>query len=236
MTHFTTWNLRTGQLETRYTHIDNGIEWRNSFRVSTAVNLTTEGVLEPFEIFPGVVVPVGTYDHAEGQTRIATNQGAPVSFGALCHRRWILWRRPHALGPEVSLRVGEAFNSQLTWSTNYIRLPGGSFRTNLGSLRGNYSLRRGCSSKAGANTTIERTSGRPTSVRDSLRRQQRSVRRLQRYAGARVRSTDRCRTNAHAEIQPIVRPAQLKLLNGGPLVSWSGGRLARARNLDTLGF
>ena len=140
VTHFTILNFRTGQLETRYTHIDNGIEWRNSYRVSTAVNLTTEGVLEPFEIFPGVVVPVGTYDHAEGQMRFTTNQGAPVSFGLFAIVGGFFGGDRTQLGPEVSLRVGEAFNSQLTWSTNDISLPGGSFRTNLGSLRVNYSF------------------------------------------------------------------------------------------------
>ena len=60
--HYTIWNFVTGQQETQYTHLDNGIEWRNGYQVSTGVNLTKEGVLEPFEIFPGVTVPVDTYD------------------------------------------------------------------------------------------------------------------------------------------------------------------------------
>ena len=140
VTHFTTWNFQTGQVETQYTHIDNGIEWRNGYRLSTGVNLTTEGVLEPFEIFPGVIVPVETYEHAEGQARINTNRGAPVSVGVFAIVGGFFGGDRRQVGPEFSLRAGEAFNTQVVWSYNDIDLPGGAFTTNLGSLRVNYSF------------------------------------------------------------------------------------------------
>ena len=44
------------------------------------------------------------------------------------------------MGPRVDARVGEAFNTQLAWDRNDIDLPGGSFVTNLGRLRVNYSF------------------------------------------------------------------------------------------------
>ena len=138
--HYTIWNFVTGQQETQYTHLDNGIEWRNGYQVSTGVNLTKEGVLEPFEIFPGVTVPVDTYDHTEAIIRFNTNRGAPVSFTFRATVGGFFGGDRVQMGPEVSLRAGETFNAQLSWSRNDIDLPGGAFVTNLGSVRLNYSF------------------------------------------------------------------------------------------------
>ena len=138
--HFTIWNFVTGQQETQYTHLDNGIEWRNGYQVSTGVNLTKEGVLEPFEIFPGVTVPVDTYDHAEAIMRFNTNQGAPISFAFRATVGGFFGGDRVQMGPEVSMRTGQTFNAQLSWSRNDIDLPGGAFVTNLGTVRLNYSF------------------------------------------------------------------------------------------------
>ena len=138
--HYTIWNFVTGQQETQYTHLDNGIEWRNGYQVSTGVNLTKEGVLEPFEIFPGVTVPVDTYDHTEAVMRFNTNRGAPVSFTFRATVGGFFGGDRVQMGPGVSMRAGETFNAQLSWSRNDIDLPGGAFVTNLGSVRLNYSF------------------------------------------------------------------------------------------------
>ena len=138
--HYTIWNFVTGQQETQYTHLDNGIEWRNGYQVSTGVNLTKEGVLEPFEIFPGVTVPVDTYDHAEAIMRFNTNQGAPISFTFRATVGGFFGGERVQMGPEVSMRTGQPFNAQLSWSRNDIDLPGGAFVANLGTVRLNYSF------------------------------------------------------------------------------------------------
>ena len=138
--HYTIWNFVTGQQETQYTHIANGIEWRNGYQVSTGVNLTKEGVLKPFEIFPGVTVPVDTYDHAEAIMRFNTNQGAPISFTFRATVGGFFGGDRVQMGPEVTMRTGQTFNAQLSWSRNDIDLPGGAFVTNLGTVRLNYSF------------------------------------------------------------------------------------------------
>ena len=38
------------------------------------MNVTTEGVVDAFEISDGVIVPAGTYDHTEGQLVFFTNR------------------------------------------------------------------------------------------------------------------------------------------------------------------
>jgi len=53
-----------GFQESGFMHFDSHWEWRSGYEVHTGVNLTREGLRQPFEIYPGVVVPPGTYDLA----------------------------------------------------------------------------------------------------------------------------------------------------------------------------
>ena len=130
----------TGQVESDWIHLDNTMEWRNGFWASTALNLTTEGVFEPFEIFPGVVVPAERYDHAEAQLRFRTDQGAPLSLEFFSVFGGLFGGRRSTVGPRLSLRLGERFNTQVSWDRNDLDLPGGAFVTNLSRLRLNYSF------------------------------------------------------------------------------------------------
>ena len=142
----------TGRVESDWIHLDNTMEWRNGFWASTALNLTTEGVLEPFAIFPGVVVPADRYDHAEAQLRFRTDQGAPVSLEFFSVLGGLFGGRRATVGPRLSLRLGERFNTQVSWDRNDLDLPGGAFVTNLcrgcastTRSRPGYSSRRWCS-------------------------------------------------------------------------------------------
>ena len=130
----------TGQVESDWIHLDNTMEWRNGFWASMALNLTTEGVFEPFQIFPGVVVPADRYDHAEAQLRFRTDQGAPVSLEFFSVFGGLFGGRRSTVGPRLSLRLGERFNTQVSWDRNDLDLPGGAFVTNLSRLRLNYSF------------------------------------------------------------------------------------------------
>jgi len=138
--HFTIWNFVTGQQESQYTHIDNAIEWENGYEVSTALNLTKEGVLEPFEIFPDLIVPMGSYPHSETQLRFNTNRGAPVSLRLETVIGGFFGGNRLLMGPRLNVRAGETFNVQLAWDYNDIHLPAGSFETNLVRLRVSYSF------------------------------------------------------------------------------------------------
>ena len=116
------------------------MEWRNGFWLSTALNLTTEGVLEPFAIFPGVIIPVGRYEHAEAQLRVRTDSGAPVSFEIFSVIGGFFGGNRTQVRPQVNMRVGETFNTQVAWERIDIDVPGAAFVTNLASLRANYSF------------------------------------------------------------------------------------------------
>lgn len=140
ISHYTVFDFGTGWQETQFTHIDNHIEWRNGYEIHTGVNVTREGVFEPFEIFPGVVVPIGRYDHAEAQIAGNTNLGAPISGNFNAIVGGLFGGHRVTVTPSVAARMGETFNALLEWSYNDLDLPGGHFTTNLIRLRTSYSF------------------------------------------------------------------------------------------------
>ena len=140
VSHNTIWNFETGQQESQFTHIDTHWEWQNGYEVHTGLNIFKEGVLTSFEIFPDVIVPVGTYDHAEAQLVANTNRGAPVSASVYAIFGGFFGGDRVQVRPRASMRVGEAFNAQVSWTYNDVNLPVGSFVANLGRLRLNYSF------------------------------------------------------------------------------------------------
>jgi len=133
------WNFE-GFQETGFLHLDAHWEWRNAYQLHTGVNFTREGVTEPFEIYPGVIVPPGTYDNSEAQLVFFTDQGAPASFEIRSHIGGFFGGDRISLTPSFNFRIGDTFNAELSWNYNDIDLPEGAFRTNLGRLRLSYSF------------------------------------------------------------------------------------------------
>ena len=138
--HNTVWDFETGLHETQFTHIDSHWEWENGHEIHAGMNISREGVFVPFEIFPGVIVPPGVYNDMEAQLVAQTNRGAPFHVTLNSNIGGFFGGDRVRLSPSVSMRVGETLNAQLRWDWNDIDLPGGSFITNLGSLRVSYSF------------------------------------------------------------------------------------------------
>jgi hypothetical protein len=133
------WNQQ-GVQETGFMHTDAHWEFRSGHEFHSGFNLTRQGVTVPFDIFPGITVPIGTYDHAEVQPVFFTNEAAPVSirmegmFGGFfggSRRQW---------SPSVRVRLGDTFDGQIGLSRNDIDLPWGEFSTNLWRSRVSYSF------------------------------------------------------------------------------------------------
>ena len=140
VSHNTVFDFDTGLQETQFTHIDNHLEWRNGYEIHTGMNVTREGVFEPFEIFPGVMVPPARYDHSEAQIAGNTNLGAPVSANFNTIVGGLFGGKRVTITPSIAARAGEAFNAMFEWSYNDLELPGGHFSTNLIRLRTSYSF------------------------------------------------------------------------------------------------
>ena len=129
-----------GFQETGFWHIDQHWELNNGYEFHTGVNLTREGVVDPFLISPGIEVPAGTYDHAEVQLVFQTNQGAPVYGRLQVTRGGFFGGTRVGVSPQVRVRVGETFNTELSWDRNDVDLEAGAFVTNLARARVSYSF------------------------------------------------------------------------------------------------
>jgi Domain of unknown function (DUF5916) len=133
------WGL-DGFQETGFMHLDNHWQFRDSTEIHTGMNLTREGVRTPFEIYPGVVVPPGTYDHAEAQLVAMSNQGAPISISMRATIGGFFGGDRVTLNPTLRMRAGDALTTQLDYQRNNINLPWGKFVTNLVRARVSYSF------------------------------------------------------------------------------------------------
>jgi hypothetical protein len=133
------WGL-DGFQETGFLHLDNHWQFRDSTEIHTGMNLTREGVRTPFAIYPGIIVPPGTYDHAEAQLVAMTNQGRPFSVSLRTTIGGFFGGDRLALNPTIRMRAGDALTTQIDYQRNNIDLPVGSFVTNLVRARVSYSF------------------------------------------------------------------------------------------------
>ena len=127
-------------LESMYWHIDNHWQFKNSYEVHTGVNITEEGVRQPFEIYPGVLVPTGSYAHKEAQLVFTTNQGAPVSLDVQGRIGGFFGGDRVSVTPTLRMRLGETLTTEVAYQRNDVDLPWGSFSTNLVRTRLSYSF------------------------------------------------------------------------------------------------
>jgi hypothetical protein len=135
------WDL-DGFQETGYIHIDSHWEFETGREIHTGVNITTEGVKEPFDIIPGVTIQPGTYDHAEGQLVFMGDQSAPLNFSVRITAGGRFGGDRVSAAPTIRYRIGEKFSSELAYNYNDFDLPvpGGDFTANLVRLRLSYSF------------------------------------------------------------------------------------------------
>lgn len=140
-----------GYHESGFTHIDNHFEWHNGLEIHTGINLTHEGVREPFEINKGTFVPVGEYDHKESQLVFMTDRKKALSGSVKSFIGGFYGGDRVAVETKVNYRLGDAFTAALTWSHNDIELPAfaamddrpasiGDFEVNVVRLRLGYSF------------------------------------------------------------------------------------------------
>ncbi len=130
----------SGFQETGFLHIDNHWEFKTGDEIHTGINFTREGVVQAFEIYPGITVPEGTYDHVEAQIVAFTNQGAPVSFRIRANMGGFFGGSRVSFNSSLKMRRGETFRTEIAWLRNDISLPNGRFETNLIRARISYSF------------------------------------------------------------------------------------------------
>jgi hypothetical protein len=134
------WGL-DGFNETRQIHIDSHFEFSNgAFFQLPAVNFVREGLREPFEISPGVIVPPGQYDNFEWVFRYNSNRSANLSVrGSITVGGFYEGHRKGA-DTTIDARIGETLAAALRFSYDDVDLTQGSFNASLVSLRVAYSF------------------------------------------------------------------------------------------------
>jgi hypothetical protein len=129
-----------GFQETERIHVDSHFEFENGAFFSPAVNFTVEGLKETFEIFPGIIVPPGSYRNAELAWRWNTDQAKPLSYRGQWTYGGFLSGSQNIIETTIAYRYGSKLNTSVVWTYSDIDLAEGSFETNLGQLRFNYSF------------------------------------------------------------------------------------------------
>ena len=132
--------LDDGRLINAELHADFYWDWQNGNYISTGLMGTWEGLDLPFQIYPGVIVPPGEHGGLRYSSEMYTDR-----------RRWIFGRVEWNIGRfltgtensptfQTTIRAGGRFTLDSTWAHRTIRLPQGSFRTNLGNMRVTYNF------------------------------------------------------------------------------------------------
>ncbi len=126
--------------ETGFLHIDNHWEWENGWEIHTGINFTTEGVRESFEVSDGVWVPKGSYHHREAMIVGITDESLPLSLSTRVIAGGFFGGDRVTVLSTIRARVGDAFNTEIGLSQNWVDLPGGNFTANLVRTRLSYSF------------------------------------------------------------------------------------------------
>jgi hypothetical protein len=130
-----------GFTTSRYLHVDNHFVFANGalFQLP-ALNYTREGLREPFEISPGVLVPPGSYDNVEIGFVGYTDQSARLAVRSSIDAGGFYsgWRA--GTSTTLSIRFNDAFNLALRATYYDVHLEEGDFSTSALRLRASYTF------------------------------------------------------------------------------------------------
>ena len=131
----------TSLLETRVASLQFSTELENSDRFDADVANAYEVLTEPFEIAPGVILPVGAYDFTDAQMSYRFGQHRRAS-GSLSFRAGSFWSGDIKAVEFNQGRVAvlEQFSIEPSVSVNWVTLPEGAFRTELIRTRFTYTV------------------------------------------------------------------------------------------------
>jgi hypothetical protein len=137
---YTRYEYLDGGLSRANLHLDNHWDWENGNRIDTALNGEWEGFREPFEIYPGIVVPVGEHGGLFYRMRANTDQRKWMSAELEWEVGQFLTGTQNSPTLEVEIRQGGRFTLEAALSYRSIDLPEGAFDTNLANMRVTYNF------------------------------------------------------------------------------------------------
>ncbi len=119
-------------------HVDSRLQ--NGGRLGLAYNRNFERLRDPFAVFPGVRIPVGSYQFGEAIANFRSDPSATLFGGGTFAVGDFYSGDITALNLTGGVRKGQNLTWTLSWSRKFIDLPVGEFETDLASLRFNWSI------------------------------------------------------------------------------------------------
>jgi hypothetical protein len=137
---YTRYNYLDGGLQNAELHVDNHWDWENGNFISAALNGTWDGLRQPFQVYPGVIVPPGEYGGLRLYLRANTDRRKSLSSNLTWDAGRFLDGNQNSPTLRVTWRRGARFTVDSTWNYRHITLPEGVFTTNLGNARVTYNF------------------------------------------------------------------------------------------------
>ncbi|HEX6316376.1 MAG TPA: DUF5916 domain-containing protein, partial [Gemmatimonadaceae bacterium] len=134
------WSL-DGFSESYLVHIDTHFAFANgAFFQLPGFNLAGEGLREPFEIRPGIVIPAGSYHNLDWEFRANTNRAAPISISGGWD--WGGFYTGTRFGPlaTIAWRHRDLLSASLRVNWFDVRLREGHFTTAVYAFNGSWSF------------------------------------------------------------------------------------------------
>jgi hypothetical protein len=129
-----------GFQETATLHMDSAWDFEKGYTFSPAANVQWEGLREPFEVYPGIIVPAGSYRSPHAAALFNTDRRKWISVSGSYAIGGFLSGNQNSWAPQLNIRKGARLTSSLRWTISDIHLPQGDFQTNLGSFRVAYNF------------------------------------------------------------------------------------------------
>ena len=130
-----------GLQETATVHLDGRWDFENGYQLSSAaLNIQYEGLREPFEVYPGVIVPAGNYRSPYFFGQGSTDRRKWISAQLTTNIGGFLSGSQVSVAPSINIRQGGRLTSSFRLTRNDIDLPQGAFVTNLASARATFNF------------------------------------------------------------------------------------------------
>ncbi|MFB3778309.1 MAG: carbohydrate binding family 9 domain-containing protein [Bryobacteraceae bacterium] len=135
------YNLRQGASETSEVQVSPlSLEFNGGEELSYEWRRNTERLFEPWEIHPGIVVPVGRQTFNSHTVRASSPQTKPLSVGADYGWGSFYTGTRKELGVELTWRRNRHLTTAAEFEQNWIRLSQGSFKATLFMYRLDYAF------------------------------------------------------------------------------------------------
>lgn len=134
------YTLGTNQKESGFEHYHVDSRWQNGGRLGVAFNRNFERLDVPFEVHPGIFVPVGRYQFSETIVNAQSDPSATLFVSGNAATGDFYDGTIRTLNGSLGVRKGNNLTWTGSWVRNFIELPVGDFNTDLVGLRFNWSF------------------------------------------------------------------------------------------------